>query len=96
MPTLLRMSAGVLVWAAHFTVLYGATAFACARGDPRVVPWIVALSTLVGVAVTVAIIVRSYPRREDFAHWMAAAVAAMATIAMLWEAMAGLMVRTCG
>jgi predicted transporter len=96
MPTLLRMSAGALVWAAHFAAIYGATAFACARGDPRVVPWVVALSTLVGVAFSVAIIVRSYPRRDDFTHWMAAAVAAMATIAMLWEAMAGLVVRTCG
>lgn len=89
------MSAGALVWAAHFTVIYGATAVACARGDPRVVPWIVALSTLVGVALTVAVIVRSYPRREDFSHWMAAAVAALATIAMLWEALASLIVRTC-
>lgn len=96
MSPFLRMSAGALVWAVHFAAIYGATAFACARGDPRVVPWVVALSTLVGIAITAAIVVRSYPQRDDFAHWMAAAVAAIAMVAMLWEALAGLVVRTCG
>lgn len=96
MATILRIAAGAVVWAVHFAVIYGGAALACARGNTSVVPWVVALSTLVGVAFTAAIIVRSYPRRDDFAHWMAAAVAGMATIAMLWEALAGLVVRTCG
>jgi hypothetical protein len=96
MMTLLRMSAGAIVWATHFAALYGATTVACARGEAGAVPWVVALVTLVGVMLAAAIILRSYPRRDDFAHWMAAAVAAMATIAMLWEAMAGLAVGTCG
>ncbi len=96
MMTMLRMGAGAIVWAAHFAALYGATTLACARGEARAVPWIVALTTLAGVAFAAAIVVRSYPRRDDFTHWIAAAVAAMATIAMLWEAVAGLVTRTCG
>lgn len=96
MPTVLRISAGAIVWAAHFAALYGATALSCARGDARAVPWIVALSTLLGVALVCAIILRSYPRRDDFAHWLTAAVAAIAGIAMAWEALAGFVARTCG
>lgn len=96
MPTLLRIGAGALVWAAHFAVLYGGTALACARGAAGAVPWIVVLSTLAGVAFAVAIFVRSYPQRDDFAHWMAAAVAAVAAVAMLWEAIAGLVAGRCG
>jgi len=96
MATLLHMAAGALVWATHFAAIYGGTALACARGATHVIPWIIALSTLAGVAFAAAIIVRSYPRRDDFAHWMAAAVAGIATIGMLWEAIAGLVVRTCG
>ena len=96
MSTFLWMSAGALVWAAHFGTIYGGTALACARGVPSLVPWVVALSTLAGVGITAAIIVRSYPQRDDFSHRMAAAVAAIAIVAMLWEALAGLVVRTCG
>lgn len=96
MQTVMRISAGAIVWAVHFAALYGATALSCARGDARAVPWIVGLSTLVGVAVVCAIIVRSYPRRDDFAHWLTAAVAAIAGFAMAWEALAGFVARSCG
>ena len=92
MSTLLRMSAGAIVWATHFAAIYGATAFACARGNVRAVPWIVVLATLAGVGFAATIMLRSYPRRDDFVHWMTAAIAAMAAIAMLLEAMAGLVV----
>jgi Cu/Ag efflux pump CusA len=93
---MLRMSSGVIVWAVHFAVIYGVTALACARGNARLVPWVIGLATLFGIAFTAAIIVRSYPRRDDFAHWMAAAVAGIAMLAMVWEALAALVVRMCG
>ena len=96
MQQLLRISAGAIVWAAHFAALYGATALSCARGDARAVPWIVALSTLLGIALVSAIILRSYPRRDDFAHWLTAAVAAIAGFAMAWEALAGFVAKACG
>jgi hypothetical protein len=92
---MLRIGAGAIVWAAHFAVLYGATALACARDLPRVAPWVVGSATAAGVAVAVVIAVRSYRRRNDFAHWMTAAVAAVAILAMLWEALAGLVSRSC-
>ena len=96
MPTLLRMSAGAFVWAAHFAALYGLTAFACARAAAGAVPWIVGLATLAGMVAAGAIVVRAYPRRDDFAHWMTAAVAGVAIVAMFAEAVAGLVARSCG
>ena len=94
--TMLRMSSGVIVWALHFAVVYGVTALACARGNARLVPWVVGVATLLGVGFTAAIIARSYPRRDDFAHWMAAAVAGVAMLAMVWEAIAAFVARSCG
>ena len=91
----LRMASGGIVWAVHFAVIYGATALACARGNARLVPWVIGLATLLGVAFTAAIIVRSYPRRDAFAHWMAAAVAGIAMLAMVWEAIAAFVARSC-
>ena len=44
--TMLRMSSGAIVWAAHFAVIYGVTALACARGNARIVPWVIGLATL--------------------------------------------------
>ena len=96
MRALLGIGAGALVWAAQFAVLYGGTALVCARGAAGAVPWIVVLSTLAGVAFAAAIVARAYPQRDDFAHWMAAAVAAAAAVAMLLEAIAGLVAKTCG
>jgi hypothetical protein len=93
--TALRIASGVIVWAAHFAVIYGVTALACARGDASLVPWIIGLATLLGVAFTTAIIVRSYPRRDDFAHWMAATLAGIAMLAMVWEAIAAFVARSC-
>ena len=95
MSELLRMGAGAIVWAAHFAVLYGVTALACARGQPSLAPWIITLATVAGVAVAGVIGARSYRRRHDFAHWMTATVAAVAVLAMVWEAVAGLVSRSC-
>ena len=92
---MLRIGAGAVVWATHFAVLYGLTALACARGQPGLAPWIIALSTLAGIAIAATIVARSYPRRAAFAHWMAAAVGAVAIVAMAWEAVAGIVSRSC-
>ena len=93
--TMLRMSSGVIVWAVHFAVIYGVTAIACARGGARLVPWVIGAATLVGVVLTAAIVLRSYPRRDDFAHWLAAALAGIAMLAMVWEAIAAFVARSC-
>ena len=95
MSSVLRIGAGALVWAAHFIVLYGATALACARGHGRVAPWVIAIATAAGVAMAATIVAKAYPRRSDFVQWMTAAVAAAAIVAMLWEAVAGIVSRSC-
>ena len=95
MSEMLRISAGAIVWAVHFAVVYGVTALACAREQPRLAPWIVTLATVAGAAIASAIVVRSYRRRDDFARWLTAAVAATAVVAMLWEALASLLAGSC-
>ena len=95
MNEMLRIGSGAIVWAAHFAVLYGVTALACARDHAALTPWIIGLATAAGVGVAAVIAARSYRRRDEFAHWMAATVAVVAILAMVWEAIAGLVSRSC-
>jgi hypothetical protein len=90
------MAAGVAIWALHFTALYGITTLACARGMPGVVPWAIGGATAVAAALALGVVARSFPRRADFIHWMAATVAALALIAIVWEALPALWLSACG
>lgn len=92
---LLRMSAGIAVWAAHFALLYGFTSFACARGPIAAIPWVAGAATFVALAAVAAIVVRSFPARARFAPWMTAAIAGLAAIAIVFEALAVAMVPAC-
>jgi uncharacterized protein (DUF697 family) len=95
--TALGMSAGIIVWALHFGAIYGATAVACARGLPQFVAPAVGWSTVAASAALAVVIARGWRRRHDFAHWLGAALAALALIAVLWEAVPVLLVRPpCG
>lgn len=89
------MSLGVLVWAAHFTVLYGFTALACARGFAPAIPWVTGAATLVALAAAIAIAAMSFPGRAHFVSWMTAAVAGVAAIAIAFEGLAIVMVPAC-
>jgi hypothetical protein len=91
----LWMSAGVIVWALHFTAIYGATALACARGVPGVAPLGVALATWVAVALLLAIIARGVRRRGEFEGWLSAALGAFALVAVVWEALPALIIEAC-
>lgn len=84
----LWMTAGIAVWALHFAVIYGVTAIACARAAPQVVPWSIAVATVLALALAGAIVVIGYRKRSDFVDWTAAGVAALAILAILWEAAA--------
>ena len=84
----LWIAAGIGVWALHFAVVYAVTAIACARAAPQLVPWSIAGATIVGLAVAGAIAVIGYRKRADFINWMAAGVAALAIVAIVWEAAA--------
>jgi len=89
----LRISLGVVLWALHFTVIYGFTALACARGFGASVPWFVGGATVVAAAAAIAIIVTH--RSGEFTRWMTAAVAALALVAIAWEGLSAFMVPAC-
>jgi hypothetical protein len=92
-PIALRMSSGVMVWVLHFGAVYGFTGLACARGFGAAVPWTVGAATVVAAAAAIAIIVKHLS--SEFTRWMTAAVACVALLAILWEALAALLVPPC-
>jgi hypothetical protein len=100
----LRIAAGVIVWAAHFTVIYGYTGLACARrfdGSAStwlgLVPWVIATATLAAIAVIVMLIrpALSAPGRSDFANWLSAGLALLALAAIVLEALAAAWMPIC-
>ena len=102
-PTAFRISSGIIIWAAHFLAIYGFTALACARGwvtarwiGIGVAPWVIGAATLLAAVALVAVIVpavRAAP--SGFTEWMTAALGGLALIAILWEALAVLLVPIC-
>jgi hypothetical protein len=94
--TALRMSSGIIVWGLHFAAIYGITGLACARAAPQAALTGVALATLAAVALLLPIVVSGWRRRAQFESCFAAAVAAFALLAVVWEALPALWVPTCG
>jgi hypothetical protein len=92
----LRMSAGVIIWSLHFLAVYGVTGLACARGRPDVVAPGVAIATALACAALVPLIVAGYRRRTVFEHWLSATVGAFALVAIVYEGIPVLLVRSCG
>jgi hypothetical protein len=101
--TSLHMFAGVIVWAVHFTAIYSFTALACARGFAQmqwlgmgVVTWVIGGATLVAATATLVILVPALrTARRSFESWMAAGIAALALIAILWETLPVMMLPVC-
>lgn len=91
----LKISSGILVWGAHFTVLYGFTALACARGFPGMIPWVAGAATVAAFAAAAFILAISFPHRARFVPWLTGAVAALAAIAIAFEGVALAMVPAC-
>lgn len=91
----LWITAGVIVWALHFTAIYGYAGYACARGMAQSVPWVVALATLAATLALVVVGVRAFLRRAGFVPCITAAVAAIALYAILLEAITALWVAPC-
>lgn len=94
--TSLYISAGVIIWALHFALIYGVTALACARGWDGIVAPAIALASLVAVLATLVVIVVGWRRRAQFESWLAATVGALALVAIIYEAIPVLIVPTCG
>jgi hypothetical protein len=91
----LWISSGIVVWALHFTALYGLTALACARGQAEAVQWIIVGVTLIAAAVAVGILVKGYRGHSAFIEWMTMSVAALALLGITYEATAGLLSPLC-
>jgi hypothetical protein len=89
------MSSGAIVWGAHFAAIYGITALACARGLASQVPWAIGIATIVAVGVLLFLIWISCKDLSVFANWLGAAVAGLALLAIVWEAVAVLLVPAC-
>ena len=81
----LFISAGILVWALHFTAIYGYTGLACARGWERSVTPTVTVMTVFASIAAAGVIYVAMRRREHFEHALAAGLAAFALLAILWE-----------
>jgi hypothetical protein len=90
-----RLSAGILVWALHFGLIYGVTGLACARGMPRAAPWGIGAATLVAVLVLVPLVVAGWRRRAEFESAIGGALGAFALLAVLWQALPVLLIEAC-
>jgi hypothetical protein len=106
------MLSGLMIWAAHFLLIYVFTALACARRFADlswlgigVVPWVIGAATLAATAATLVVIglavrdTRSSTSRNNtssFVPWMTAALGGLALMAILWEALPVLLVPACG
>ena len=93
--TSLRIASGVIVWAAHFAAIYGTTGLACARDAAGLVPWAVGGATLVAGAMASFIFLREWRMRASFNNWLAATIAAISLLAIVWEGITVLIVPAC-
>jgi hypothetical protein len=86
----LRMSSPVIVWALHFTVVYGFTALACARGFGGGTPWAVGVAT--GVAAVLCLLIIVSNLGSGFTRWVSACLAGASLVAIAWEGLSAFMV----
>ena len=95
--------AGLLVWAAHFLLVYGTTALLCARGAGGAFAlFIIAIATGVAVAALLAVLAVAHRRKQGLdstgRHLFAALAtfgAVIALVAVIWEALAGAFLPSC-
>jgi hypothetical protein len=92
---ILFMSAGVALWALHFAAIYGLSALACARGRPELVLPSVVIATTLAAAATIAVLGVGLRGRARFESWLASGIAALALVAIVWEALPVLIVPIC-
>lgn len=112
LPTFLYITAGLIVWALRFLFVYSFTGIACARGWAGdtvvgfpVVPLVIVAGTIVGVAVTSVVLLRSArglrrrrsgnERLDGFIHGVAGLVSGLAMLAMIWETLPAFTIPIC-
>ena len=99
--------AGLLIWAAHFLVIYGVTGLACARrfADMRVLGFGIVEVTVAGAtalallaAGAVGLGALRYARRGEsvgFLGWLTATTALLAVVAIAWDGLPILFMPPC-
>lgn len=91
----LWIAAGAALWALHFTVIYAFVTLACVRDAPGWASVVVVVSSVVALVGAVALVVRGYRRRATFHSWLSAGVAALAGVAIVYEALGALFLPAC-
>ena len=93
---------GLLVWVAHFLVVYVATALLCARGAPGdIVPLVILIATGLAILALALILLRGRRRlrAESSGRRLLAALAlfgaAIGLVAVIWEALPGAFLPSC-
>jgi hypothetical protein len=89
----------IALWAAHFTLIYGFTALACARHMPAAVPWVVGTVSVAALLALVALAVAAgfrAARTSELTDVLAIGLGGLAAIAVVWEASSVLWVPACG
>lgn len=94
--TALRVTSGGFAWVAHFAVVYGVTALACARGASQLVPWVVAGASVVAAAACLAVVFIGWKEAGAFERWLSRALAGVALLAIVFETLPLLVVPPCG
>ena len=94
MPAL-WMAFAPLVWALHFTALYGVTAVACARGVSALIPGAIVIATVVAMAAMLAIVKLAHRARDHFIRWISRSLAGLGVLAIVFEAVTVLLVPAC-
>jgi hypothetical protein len=97
------MLSGVAIWALHFMAIYTFAALACARGfggarwlGIPATTWVLGAFTAIALVAAAAVIVSTLRARiAGFAGWMTVSVAALAALAIAWEALPVLLVPPC-
>jgi hypothetical protein len=98
------MFSGALIWAVHFMAIYGFTTLACARDFATtqwlgigIVAWAIGAATIIALAAAVAVAVSATRTAPviGFTDWITAGVAALAALAIVWEALPVIMVPAC-
>ena len=99
----LRVLYGALIWAVHFAAVYGATSWLCTHGGATlqwlgvsVVKWtVVVVSVLALAACAVVIVAAGRAAQRGFWPWITAGVAALAALAIAWEALTAMLATAC-
>lgn len=107
---ILFMTAGLLIWAAQFAILYAFNALACARGFAAatmlgfgVVPLAVTAATLIAVSASAWVLWRGLAADDAsadatgaFVNYTAIGVAVLGIVAVIWNWVPALIVPPCG